>query len=178
MKLKTKTKTPLEITGHNKRQTKKHKFSGFTLIELLVVIAIIGLLATIVTVSVKSARAKARDAKRKADLNSLVLATQMRYDNTNDYPASAGWFSNPGHGGLDTALTPAYLPKIPDDPGGNANMYWRKDYRGWCLTSGTAEQFAFYAILENPSTADQATIADSFDICVRNTWGMNYKAGN
>lgn len=175
--------TTLEIRGGNERQAKNHKFlMGFTLIELLVVIAIIGLLATIVAVSVNSARAKARDAKRKADLNNLVLAAQMRYDSTNDYPASAGWFTNPGHGGLDAALTPTYMPRVPDDPlnsGSNIYMYWRKDFRGYsCLTSGTTEQLAFYTRLENPSANDQATIVDSFDICVRNTWGMNYKLGN
>ncbi|KKW19754.1 MAG: hypothetical protein A2W52_04720 [Candidatus Taylorbacteria bacterium RIFCSPHIGHO2_02_49_25] len=65
------------------------------------------------------------------------------------------------------------------DPGSTNYMYWRKDYRGYgCLTSGTNQQYGFYATLENPSAQDQATISDSFDICVKNTWGMNYKVGN
>ncbi len=50
---------------------------GFTLIELLVVIAIIGILATLGTVSLSSARAKARDAKRLSDVKQLSTGMEI-----------------------------------------------------------------------------------------------------
>jgi prepilin-type N-terminal cleavage/methylation domain-containing protein len=47
---------------------------GFTLIELLVVVAIIGLLSTLSVVSFNNAQVRARDAKRVADVRSVVSA--------------------------------------------------------------------------------------------------------
>ena len=63
------------------------KQKGFTLIELLVVVAIIGLLATIVTVSLGSARARARDARRVADMGQIETALNLYYSDNSEYPA-------------------------------------------------------------------------------------------
>jgi len=51
--------------------------NGFTLIELLVVISIIGTLSTIAMTSLNGARAKARDARRYTDMNSLQMAMEL-----------------------------------------------------------------------------------------------------
>lgn len=101
---------------------------GFTLIELLVVIAVISLLATIVLVSLNSARAKARDAKRVNDVRQIILALQMYYDANGSFPASTGsdclglsssqtcWQGyESGNDSLNSALS-AFLPSIPKDP--------------------------------------------------------------
>lgn len=47
---------------------------GFTLIELLVVISIIGILAAFIVASFTSAQQKARDSRRKADLDAVKKA--------------------------------------------------------------------------------------------------------
>jgi len=158
---------------------------GFTLIELLVVIAIIGLLSSVVLASLNTARSRARDAQRKSSLSQLATANELRYLAVGQYPASAGWLSNPGHGGLDAALTPNYIARIPDDPihsGVNVFMYWRHDYNlsNNCsgISGGDPNKFGFYTRLENPSATDLATLATPFDQCVRTVWGVNYKKGN
>jgi prepilin-type N-terminal cleavage/methylation domain-containing protein len=61
---------------------------GFTLIELLAVIAIIGLLASAVIAAVGTARAKARDAKRIAEVKEIRNALNMYNEMRNTYPST------------------------------------------------------------------------------------------
>ncbi|MBI3290679.1 prepilin-type N-terminal cleavage/methylation domain-containing protein [Candidatus Falkowbacteria bacterium] len=60
---------------------------GFTLIELLVVIAIIGLLSTLAVVALNSAREKARDAKRVADVKQIQTALELFFNDASTYPS-------------------------------------------------------------------------------------------
>jgi prepilin-type N-terminal cleavage/methylation domain-containing protein len=66
----------------------KNNKQGFTLIELLVVIAIIGLLSTLSIVALNQARARARDARRLADIKQIQTALEMYYNDNFFYPAS------------------------------------------------------------------------------------------
>lgn len=81
---------------------KKISARGFTLIELLVVIAIIGLLSTIIAAPIQSARKKARDAKKIAELKSTQLAfEQYAESNSAQYPHTL------------QALSPQFMPLLP-----------------------------------------------------------------
>lgn len=83
---------------------------GFTLIELLVVIAIIGILASVVLVSLNSARAKGRDAKRVAELQQIARAIQL----ADSDPAVAFAGCATADADVDTCTTPSGLANFQD----------------------------------------------------------------
>src|SRR5258706_992741 len=66
--------------------TKQKK--GFTLIELLVSIAIIATLIGLALPNYLSARGRAKDARRKEDLQQLKSALQLYYNDFHKYPPS------------------------------------------------------------------------------------------
>jgi len=105
------------------------KNKGFTLIELLVVIAIIGLLSSVVLVSMKGARAGARDARRAQEIKQISTALELYYNKYEAYPiGSAGsdrscWINNEGYSSchpLGALKDAGFMPRVPIDPGTNA----------------------------------------------------------
>jgi type II secretion system protein G len=88
------------------------KKKGFTLIELLVVIAIIGLLATLSVVAYNTARAKARDTKRIADIKQVQTALALYYTDNNGYPATEDIVT----GSAIATNSVTYMSKMPKPP--------------------------------------------------------------
>ena len=94
---------------------------SFTLIELLVVIAIIGILAAIAMPSISNVRAKARDSKRLADLNTFKTALEMYFSDHGEYPIwTSGCLENTSATSspflAGSGFVPNYMRQIPKDP--------------------------------------------------------------
>lgn len=148
-----------------------HKTGGFTLIELLVVVSIIGLLASVVMTSLNSARAKARDARRRADTTQVRTALELYYAKCGTYIVKqnctgtaygsngTGWFnySYPGSAGsVAQGLKDAgVIGGVTIDPSGQitSNGTTRSGY----MVYANASHYTFWINLENPTAADIAT---------------------
>lgn len=66
---------------------KKNKEQGFTIVELLIVIVVIGILAAIVITTYSGIQAKARNAKRETDIQSLQTQIEAFYSQNQYYPS-------------------------------------------------------------------------------------------
>ena len=150
---------------------------GFTLIELLVVIAIIGLLSSVILASLNTARAKARDSRRLADMKQIATALEVYYDANGSYPNPGwAWRSQCAGWGSYTAtnvipgLTPTYMPSFPSDPGmvaaSNINCYLY-------LSNGTDYKFLDYNLSSDVSAGSYPALIDQ----ARN-YGQSFQSSN
>ncbi len=120
--------------------------------ELLVVIAIIGLLSAVAAASLSRSRAKARDAKRKADLRVVDQAIQLWVSSNPGagLPGGAvGWCARLGsttYTQVSAALVPKYLVTMPHDPTYN-NM--AGDYYYYNIDN--LNNYALFSVLESSS---------------------------
>lgn len=137
------------------------KKNGFTLLELMIVIAIIGILVTIGTFAFLSAQKKARDSRRKSDLDQVAKSLEMyvsdvgRYPNgTTDEGTIVGCTDATGTVGAcewgdsfaNTQKSEIYMVKLPKDPTQNRTYYYERIGNGYRL----------YARLENVDDGDAA----------------------
>lgn len=169
------------------------KSNGFTLIELLVVIAVIGMLSTVAFASLNSARAKARDARRRSDLEQILLAFEQRYADSGTYviPGTGwagggqGWFN---YQGANYPLSIAeglrnggYFVAVPLDPGIPAYTTSQKGAaRQYMVYKCAGKGIYIYAHLESPSANDLAAYAGSKAAGCANldAYTMNYAVGH
>lgn len=146
---------------------------GFTLVELLVVIAIIGVLASVALSSLNIARAKARDAKRAADMKTLYTALSAFHSDYGCLPQpnnstcisgysqsdSGGWdYSSQGTGFMQFLVTYGYLKSMPVDPinnmTGDASPAGTYAYKYYCYQAGQNKGLHLGYFREHPSWAE------------------------
>jgi prepilin-type N-terminal cleavage/methylation domain-containing protein len=98
------------------------KRKGLTLIELLVVLSFIGFMAMAVVATMNPATqlSKARDARRKSDLQKIKNPLEDYYNDNKCYPTVEEMNCDPG-----TNLRP-YWSKVPCDPLTNTSYYYER----------------------------------------------------
>ena len=119
------------------------KESGFTMIELLITMAIVAVLTTISLFALRGARESARDARRKADLETIRSGLEIYKADCNTYPTVSP-LPSPlvGSGTPSTCLaTNTYVQRIPTDPAGGNYFY---------LSAGST--YILCSTLEDPPT--------------------------
>ncbi|MFA5987604.1 MAG: type II secretion system protein [Candidatus Paceibacterota bacterium] len=130
---------------------KKINKRGFTLIELLVVIAIIGILSSVVLVSLNSSRAKARDAKRIADISQLQTALALYMDTNGTYPAAIA------------DLAPNYVPVEPKDPTSSASYSYAPLSSALSYHLGTTLEQSTNSVLSTDKDQAKSSETGDFD---------------
>lgn len=156
---------------------------GFTLIEMLAVISIIGVLSSIALVSVSNSRAKARDAQRLSDMDSIRKALMLYKEANGQFPDPESdcnlWGSWDSSYSDDTTsfidnLRPTYFASTPIDPlaatttvaNESPNCRWRNnslayvyryDYRPATSLSCPLSRGGFYILgVSNMETVNNA----------------------
>lgn len=127
------------------------------MIELLVVIAIIGLLATLAVVALNNARARARDAKRVADIKQIQTALELYFNDNNTYPVNSPEADISG----STTLMPTYMATVPSTP---------DPADGSCTT--TNNQYIYESTAANGTACTSSPCADyELQFCLGATTG-------
>jgi len=148
---------------------KRTDIAGFTLIELLVAMVILGILTVISLGNFSSTQQKARDGRRKADLQNVTKVLEAYYNDYGQYPSSSAEsvITDPSAtsvGGKIQACTgepdpfncewgqpmqddrgTLYTPQLPVDP---------KSFEYFYVSDGSSYQL--YARLENDKDRDIA----------------------
>jgi general secretion pathway protein G len=114
--------------------------AGFTLLEMMIVMAIIAILTSVLWSNFATSLAKGRDSRRKQDLELIVKALELYYNDNKAYPTSlpdAGTaFTHPQNSSV------IYMPKVPSDPAYPNAIY--------CYpTTAAGSYYQLYANLEN-----------------------------
>jgi len=135
------------------------KYLGFTLFELLVVISIIGVITAIGMISYSSAQKRARNAKRKEDIQMVQKALEQYYTVNNAYVVGC----DPG-----TDFLPGGLPT---DPKTGSYSDFNCDLDSYCVCATLESVGTGATSVGNASevgTADGCVFGDGDYYCLQN----------
>lgn len=121
---------------------------AFTLVELLVVISIMGILTILVASSFKTVQVKARDAKRKSDLDSVSKALNIYFTDYGYFPLVESIDFVDGSELADGSII--YMKEIPVEQRDDVEPYIYKLYSG----NTDRKSFRLFAELENEDDND------------------------
>ncbi|NCS97452.1 MAG: type II secretion system protein [Candidatus Pacebacteria bacterium] len=119
---------------------------GFTLIELLVVITIIGVLTSLFVANMVSVRERAKDTRKKSNLNEFKTALRLYYNDNQNYPQAAA-IPAPG-ASFSSAGGVVYMQEVPE-------------YTNYAVDA-TGDGFTLGVDLDNLSDTE---ICESWDRC-------------
>lgn len=149
------------------------KRKGFTLIELLVVITILGVLAGLTLASYGGTQERARDSKRKTDLDAIKKSLELAKQDTPGayyYPSCNPPLDGPGGVGClltNTKTTPnlnsgsgtPYMQNVPSDPKTATGYIFQPSGTGCTTSPNTCTTYTLIACLEN--SRDTQGVADA-----------------
>lgn len=129
------------LGGQNKKVPNSTS-NGFTIVELLIVIVVIAILAAISIVAYTGVQGSARFSAYRSDIQAINKAILMYHAENGFYPGTAtgscATNQSTGTGNFipgTPALTPTYIPKIPDV----INFSSGQNYYAYCWTANGAD---------------------------------------
>lgn len=172
------------------------KRNGFTFIELLVAVTIIGIMAAASMTTLRNQSGRARDTRRKADLEQIRTALEFHRKRFGQYPNTAGLGRmNPNYGdnfgwlgicdnydanlpasGFVPDLVPDFIGTLPQDPRtGQPGISCATDTKSSCyLYRSDGAQFKLLAHCTNEQVPDPDD--PYFDPC-RPEWAFQVNSG-
>lgn len=146
---------------------------GFTIVELLIVVAIIAILTGILLMNnIIATMQKARDAKRKQDINKLARYFEDYLNDHNRYPPP----DNPINGNISGfawgAPFPPYMEEMPKDP-----LSPRQDYY-YLSDLGTQKFYMLFARLERFDDPDAEKLSCKYGCGPNGAYNYYVQSGN